>query len=142
MVFLDNIFKINPIEYDEVWIICYSVGEIQDMFTTYDNVLHVPELAPSESLFKEYRKLVALSKWGKKSFEEYYVPQFLKDMEREDSKKTLQVLLSESKKKNIVLACFCSEEELCHRCIVGGILLNMGCDIQCKSDYKKYKLDI
>lgn len=24
--FLDNIFKINPIEYDEVWIICYSVG--------------------------------------------------------------------------------------------------------------------
>ncbi len=99
MVFVDNIFNINPIDYDEVWIICYSVGEIQDMFTIYDNVLHVPELAPSESLFKEYRKLVALSKWGKNSFEEYYVPQFLKDMQREDSKKMLQVLLSESKKK-------------------------------------------
>ena len=126
MVFVDNIFNINPIDYDEVWIICYSVFEIQNMFTTYDNVLHVPELAPSESLFKEYRRLVDLSKWGKNSFEDYYVPQFLKDMQREDSKKMLQVLLTESKKKDIVLACFCSDESLCHRSIVAGILFNMG----------------
>lgn len=62
-----------------------QLAEIQDMFITYDNVLHVPELAPSESLFKEYRRLVALSKWGKESFEECYAPRFLKDMQREDS---------------------------------------------------------
>ena len=59
-------------------------------------------------------------------------------MQREDSKKMLQVLLSESKKKELVTF-FCTEESLCHRSIVAGILYNMRCDIECKLDYEKYK---
>lgn len=55
MISIGNIFKTNPAEFDEVWVICFAVDELRSLFEDFDNVFHVPELAPKESLFKEYR---------------------------------------------------------------------------------------
>lgn len=54
MISIGNIFKTNPAEFDEVWVICFAVDELRSLFEDFDNVFHVPELAPKESLFKEY----------------------------------------------------------------------------------------
>lgn len=35
MIYLGNVWSIEPSEYDEVWVICRSVGELNDMFNTY-----------------------------------------------------------------------------------------------------------
>lgn len=65
MIYLGNVWTIEAGEYDEVWVICRSVQELNDMFSTHKNVIHVPELAPSDRLFKHYRSLVHAGEWDK-----------------------------------------------------------------------------
>lgn len=50
MIYLGNVWTTVPGEYDEVWVICRSVQELSGMFNTHKNVIHVPELAPSDRL--------------------------------------------------------------------------------------------
>lgn len=142
MITIGNIFHTNPAEFDEVWIICFSVAEIQELFAI-KNVRHVPELAPREELFWIYRTMVHANQWNKSSFEKYYVPRFLKDIQNSSSIKLLKKLVSLSKKEDIRLACFCTDEEehLCHRSIVAGILFHMGADIECKEEYRVYRIN-
>lgn len=61
IIYIGNILKTEPSRSDEIWVICRSVGELRAMFNTHKNVLYIPELAPSEELFKYYRELVH---WG------------------------------------------------------------------------------
>ena len=126
MISIGNIFKTNPAEFDEVWVICFAVDEVRSLFVVFDNVFHVPELAPKEDLFKEYRSMVHSDQWNKQAFEDCYVPRFL------------------SNEKNICLVCFCpdDEEQICHRSIVAGILLNMGASVECSDGYRVYHLDV
>lgn len=142
--FIGNVFKTNPMEFDEVWVVCYAVSELESLFTSYHNVRHVPELAPSPELFKEYRRLVHSGKWDKHSFHEIYVPRFLNDIEASNtSMKKLRELVSLSSEKNIKLVCFCPDdlEQICHRSIVAGLLINMGASIECDEAYSIYCLD-
>ena len=46
MISIGNIFKTNPAEFDEVWVICFAVDELRSLFEDFYNVFHVPELAP------------------------------------------------------------------------------------------------
>lgn len=140
MITIGNIFDTEPAKFDEVWIICFSVGKIQEMFAI-ENVKHVPELAPREELFRTYRTLVRENRWNKSSFEKYYVPRFLKDIQDSSSIKLLKQLVCLSKEKDIRLACFCPDEHLCHRSIIAGILFHMGADIACNQDYRVYRID-
>ena len=48
MISIGNIFKTNPAEFDEVWVICFAVDELRSLFEDFDNIFHVPELAPKE----------------------------------------------------------------------------------------------
>ena len=108
------------------------------------NVFHVPELAPKESLFKEYRSMVHSGLWNKQAFTEHYVPRFLNDIQGCDaSMKLIRKLVAVSNEKNICLVCFCpdDEEKTCHRSIVAGILLNMGASVECSDAYRVYQLD-
>lgn len=145
MLYIGNILKTEPSGFDEVWVICRSVGELSDMFAIYKNIVHIPELAPSGALFKWYRGLVHLGEWDKKHFDEYYVPEFLKDMQNNiDAQKLLKKLVDLSFEKEVVLACFCPEEkeQICHRSIVAGILLNMGANVSCDQEYGRYHLNM
>lgn len=143
MIYIGNILKTELSRFDEIWVICRSVGELRAMFNTHKNVLHIPELAPSEKLFKYYRELVHWGKWDKKHFDAYYVPEFLNDLQNNvDARKLLQNLVSFSKEKDVLLACFCPEEkeQICHRSIIAGILLNMGANVVCAQEYCMYRL--
>ena len=139
MIYLGNVFEIDITEYDEVWVICRSVREIDDLIRNHDNVFHVPELSPSQELFSWYRNQVHKDQWGIEAFRNYYVPVFLQ-MLREDSEGygMLRKLVVESIYKDIALVCFCSDEKLCHRSIVGGVLLKMGANIECDEEYRIY----
>ena len=139
MLSIGNIFKTNPAEFDEVWVLCFAVDELRSLFEDFDNVLHVPELAPKESLFKEYRSMVHSGQWNEQAFEESYVPRFLKDIQTsETAMKQLRALVAVSGDKNIRLACFYSDDEegICHRSIVAGLLLNMGACVECNEAYR------
>lgn len=104
-------------------IICYKVDSIQSMFSTYQNVYHVPELAPDEELFTWYRKKVKDGEWNQKVFDEYYVPWFLKIMEHNrEAQEKLDALKKLSEEKDIILCCFCENEDMCHRSIIKRIL--------------------
>ena len=143
MISIGNIFKTNPAEFDVVWVICFAVDELRSLFEDFDNVLHVPELAPKESLFKEYRSMVHSGHWNEQAFEECYVPRFLKDIQTsEAAMKQLRALVAVSGDKNIRLACFCPDDEegICHRSIVAGLLLNMGACVECSEAYRVYRL--
>ena len=144
MISIGNVFKTNPVQFDEVWVICYKVEELEVLFASFDNVHHVPELAPTEGLFKQYRNLFHSGLWNKQSFNEIYVPRFLSEIQaREESMSLLRKLVMLSNKKNIRLVCFCpeDEEQMCHRSIVAGILYNMGACIECDETYRVYRLN-
>ena len=143
MISIGNIFKTNPAEFDEVWVICFAVDEVRSLFVVFDNVFHVPELAPKEDLFKEYRSMVHSGQWNKQAFERCYVQKFLNDIQSsEAAMKQLRALVAVSGDKNIRLVCFCPDDEegICHRSIVAGLLLNMGACVECSEDYRIYRL--
>ena len=145
MISMGNIFKTNPAEFDEVWVICFAVDEVRSLFVVFDNVFHVPELAPKEDLFKEYRSMVHSGQWNKQAFEDCYVPRFLNDIQGCDtSMNQIRKLVAVGNEKNICLVCFCpdDEEQICHRSIVAGILLNMGASVECSDGYRIYHLDV
>ena len=50
----------------------------------------------------------------------------------------LDQLYRDSFTKDILLACFCADEALCHRSILAGLLAGVGADIDCGAGYLKY----
>jgi hypothetical protein len=74
MVTITRISNVNYDDYDEVWAIV--------RFLKYGNprLKHVPEIAPSWSLFKTYMELRKSGQWNEETFKSVYVPQFLKEM--------------------------------------------------------------
>lgn len=131
MVTICQMSKVNYASYDEVWAIVRSLK--------YGNprMRHVPELSPSWSLFKRYMSLREEGNWNENTFQTIYVPQFLKEMRG----KAQQDLLNElfNTEKHICLVCFCAEEELCHRSIIGGMLQGAGLNVKgLNRDYSYY----
>ena len=107
MISFGNVFKTNPAEFDEVWVICFEVDALRSLFEDFDNVFHVPELAPKESLFKEYRSMVHSGQWNEQALKKCYVPRFLNDIQTsETAMKQLCELVSVSGDKNIRLVFF------------------------------------
>lgn len=110
MVYVKQISDIKTEEYDEVWAIVRSIKNPGKM-------IQVADLSPSKGLFFWYRGLVREGKWGHQAFQEAYAPQFIHELaENKKAKDCLNRLYVLDKMgKNICLACFCKEEELCHR---------------------------
>lgn len=103
---------------------------------------HVPALSPSLQLFFDYRKLVQAGKWNKQMFDNWYVPQFIRELnEDQEAHSALKVLHDADRQgRKIGLCCFCTDETMCHRSIIAGILGNMGANIKTttSSDYRHY----
>lgn len=131
MVTICQLSQVNYADYDEVWAIVRSLK--------YGNprLRHVPELSPSWALFKQYMRLREEGKWNEDTFHKIYVPQFLKEMQGKEQQNLLNELFATN--KHICLVCFCSEEELCHRSIIGGMLQGAGLEVKGLSrDYSYY----
>lgn len=112
-------FKDISSNYDEVWLIVRSLKQVPQVNT---NVFHVPQLSPSPELFKSYLSWRNQGLWSKDTFEKYYKPRFLKEMEGEDAQRVLNLLINKASTKNILLVCFCNDESMCHRSLVYSLV--------------------
>lgn len=113
-------FKDISDEYDEIWLIVRSLKN--EPYVPNTKVLHVPQLSPSPELFNAYLAWRNAGEWNEDTFETKYVPQFLHEMHEQTARNTLSYLYKLSMDKNILLACYCRDESLCHRSIVFGII--------------------
>ena len=140
MIILESAKTVNTDKYDEVWYIVRSTKQLKPAVFTNSKVKHMPALAPSNRLFFQYVNWRNKGQWNRPRFDWDYVPAFLSEMKQQLPHDTLQTLAELSHYKNIALVCFCSDESMCHRSIVGGILANMGADICCSEEYRKYDI--
>ena len=141
MIKLRSVSNVKPDEFDEVWIICRSIQKLSRTLIDNPKVKHVSELSPSKNLFFAYRGWVNQGVWSKSMWNDRYVPFFLGQLRNDEKAKAyLQQLADESKSQNIALVCFCRDEAMCHRSIIGGILYHMGASVEIEDDYKVYSL--
>ncbi len=103
-----------------------------------DDYKYAPQLSPSQQLFDMHRKYRDSGQWNQKTFIEKYVPVFLNEMKQSQPADDLKKLAELSKSKDIALCCYCDDERICHRSIVGGILKGLGAEIESSDDYLKY----
>ena len=133
MIYIDRITNICTSDYDEVWWIVRS----PDILPQKEKL--VQSLSPSRELFLRYREAFHAEQFGPEFFQNVYVPQFIAELAKnKEAEADLNYLCRESSRKNIVLGCYCEDEELCHRSIIAGILLGMGAEIQTNQEYRKY----
>lgn len=88
-------------------------------------------LAPSGPLFQKYLALRNADRWNPITFNTEYVPQFLRELRQNQAALQLcmDILKMDAAGKHIVLMCSCSNEELCHRSIIAGLLYGAGGDV-------------
>lgn len=137
--------------FDEIWYIMRSVKNLSHNSNAV--VRHVPLLSPSVDLFQEYSYLRNSSQWNMMTFQNNYVPKFLKEMQDVGPMQLLDKLYKESKHKDFLLVCACYNEAMCHRSIIAGILQGMYPDIDIQSqddcnymsyyyEFMKYKFPV
>ena len=129
-----NDYRILHEQWDEKWAIVRSYKHASTAFK------QVTVLSPSTDLFYMYRDMVDKKTWEQATFKRDYVPNFLKQMHGPEEVAKLNELYNLSKTKKIALACFCSDEDMCHRSIIAGLLSGAGANVQTSSgnDYSKY----
>lgn len=135
MIAIHNIRDVKQGQFDEVWaIVRYYKGKS-------DWIKQIIDLAPSHYLWSKYQSLKLGKNWNIESFNSIYLPIFLKEMKTESAKKRLNELYKADKDgKCIALVCFCTDEALCHRSIIAGLLQGVGCNVYTptNSDYSEY----
>ena len=111
--------------YDEMWnIMLYPTQGLQ--FVTS----HHPELAPSQDIYNHYQELKKCGQWTQWSFENWYVPAFLKEIaSRPSAVQSLNYLFNHRFDKEIILLCACPKDSMCHRSIIRGMLAGACCHV-------------
>lgn len=131
MIYVCNMRGINKeIQFDEQWAIVRHVKSL----SIRSGIMQHTALAPSEELLYN-------TKINHINFQEEYVPRFIEELAHREA--AIQALNSLWKKdrngKNIALICFCTDEETCHRSIVGGILQGAKAHVEgLTKDYSAY----
>lgn len=125
--------------YDKVYLIVRSLGKRN--LIVANNIIHLPVLSPSWNLFTKYLDACKQKQFSEQWFKDVYVKQFLSEMQQ--CKDALNKLYQEAQTENIAIACYCKEENLCHRSIIMGLLQGaekeQGKKItHCSTDYSFY----
>lgn len=105
-----------------------------------NTILQLKDLSPSYGLLQKYLKLKDKGDWNLETFSEIYVPQFLYEIKTNaNAKKLLNEIYIKQQTKNVILTCFCSDENLCHRSIIAGLYQAIGVKVYgVDNDYSKY----
>ena len=114
MLYSGSFKDIDCDKYDGIWLIVRSLKSVP----AGNNIYHVPQLSPSPDLFHKYLSLREAGKWNTKAFDEIYTPQFLKEMQSPEAFRYLNILANKAKTKDILIACYCKDERMCHRSLV------------------------
>ena len=127
---------INYDDYDEMYMI------VRSMKPTNPKIQQLGILSPQPSLFKFHRECVNKGTWSQSTFNKAYVPIFITQLQHSPyAEKVFDDLYrKDDVGKNICLMCYCTNEAMCHRSIIAGILQGMGCDVKLASnaDYSGY----
>lgn len=136
MIIIKNIRDAKSEPCDEIWAI------VRSMKSKSAGIEQVQDLSPTWDLFKKYRALKEQGDWNEQTFQEIYVPQFLRELKaNRNAINLLNKLYSADKRgETICLVCFCPNEAMCHRSIIAGLLQGVGCDVRTETgaDYSKY----
>ena len=134
MIDLINMRAVGRKQYDDVWIIARSVRSCPS------GARVVNDLSPSWDLVKKYWGWRDSGQWNAQTFANKYLPQFLNELNGNSRAKNLMNDLYRMDKqgKRVALVCYCGDESLCHRSIVGGILAYNGVSVHATKDINDY----
>ena len=137
MIIIDRISNINPGQCHETWAI------VRSFKGTSPWIQQVADLSPSSALFHEYQtNWKPNGLWNQDTFQKLYVPSFLRQIAQDEQAiaKLNELWRKDKAGQTIGLVCFCTDETLCHRSIVAGILQGVGCNVITRTgaDYSHY----
>ena len=117
--------------YDETWAIVRSLKKKKKSEIRLYDIRQVIDLSPSRELFNLYRKWVAEGYWNEDTFNTCYVPTFLRQLKHDKRAKDKlnELYLKDKQGKKILLLCYCKDEHICHRSIIAGVLMGVGCNV-------------
>lgn len=101
----------NP-KFDEVWVI---VPELKALPRTPTPIYHIPELAPSPEVDYIQRKAILNKEWNETTFQKLYVPAYKQQLEKTNAFGIMRELNLRGTESEILVACRCPKDELCHR---------------------------
>ena len=127
MLIVTDIRTIGRIQADQKFAI------VRSLTRPITGVSQWADLSPSRDLFREYLRLRDAGKWDAKAFEEIYVPKFLAEMRQPRAQAALAKLHDMAMNANVAVACFCTDESMCHRSIVASLLAATGVAIRMKT---------
>lgn len=96
--------------------------------------LWAPSLAPSKEIFYEYRRLSKLGQWTPDAFNNWYTPAYNNYiLGNADPRNLLNYIWKRlADGKDVVIACYCGNVDMCHRKLVGLQFERLGITV----DYK------
>jgi uncharacterized protein YeaO (DUF488 family) len=83
---------------------------------------HIPELAPSGKLWKDYVKLKLIT-W--EEYERRFKEEMAGSVKAQELMKQLAREYASSNTKHVTLLCFCPDERYCHRHLVKEMILSI-----------------
>lgn len=140
MIRITSIKRCRVSEYDKIYLIVRSTASLErNKSSILQHAEQVADLSPSKSLFYQYLDWQKAGFWNQKTFDDIYKPTFLNELTANPTAQNwLERLRCEDKTGlKIALLCFCTDENLCHRKIVGNILREKGCSVTFDCDTKR-----
>lgn len=137
MIRITSIRRCHIVDYDNIYLIVRSIASLEKSKSSIlTHATHVPELSPSRELFYRYLDWSKSGCWDQNKFDNEYKPTFLNELNNDPNAAAwLEKLAADDRAgKKIALLCFCPNENLCHRIIIGDILKEKGCNVVLDKD--------
>lgn len=140
MIRVTSIKRCHVDEYDKIYLIVRSIASLEkNKSSILQHAEQVADLSPSKNLFYQYLNWQKSGCWNQRTFDDIYKPTFLNEIENNPAAQSWldRICAENAENKNIALLCFCPDENLCHRKIVGNILRSKGCNVIFDCDTKR-----
>lgn len=120
MLYTGSFRDINPDKYDQIWLVVRKL--MSPIKNTKGNIYHIDTIAPSQKLLYDTLEMKRKKTWNQETFDKIYAPRYLKEMLEIEPVLQLQKLAELSKTQDILIACYCKDENLCHRSLIKQIV--------------------
>lgn len=120
MLYTGSFRDINPDKYDQIWLVVRKL--MSPVKNTKGNIYHIDTIAPSQKLLYDTLEMKRKKTWNQETFDKIYAPRYLKEMLEIEPMLQLQKLAELSKTQDILIACYCKDENLCHRSLIKQIV--------------------
>lgn len=132
MIRVTNIRRCHVADYDNIYLIVRSIASLErSKSSILKHAEQVADLSPSNGLFYKYLDWTKSGEWNQNKFDTKYKPAFLDELNNNPNAAAWleKIAVDDKAGKKIALLCFCSDENLCHRSIIGEILKSKGCGV-------------